>query len=176
MPDAAVCVVIASNLYRDRSKLFARNGGTYPFTLIPGAGPKTSLHYHIFSSGLSGDAMRLDREASLCTSDVSSARPTALRISMVRVRVGKARSAPARAQRQWQDIFLTQVLVGWPTIVYDMPTAPTFPTPRIMDGLLMGLYDPYIEIGDLAVLFTKRLPASASCLEAADNPVGVIAT
>jgi len=95
---------------------------------------------------------------------------------MVRVRVGKARSAPARAQRQWQDIFLTQVLVGWPTIVYDMPTAPTFPTPRIMDGLLMGLYDPYIEIGDLAVLFTKRLPASASCLEAADNPVGVIAT
>jgi len=95
---------------------------------------------------------------------------------MVRVRVGKARSAPARAQRQWQDIFLTQVLVGWPTIVYDMPTAATFPTPRIMDGLLMGLYDPYIEIGDLAVLFTKRLPASASCLEAADNPVGVIAT
>jgi hypothetical protein len=32
----------------------------YPFDLVPGAGPRDSLHYYVFSDRLSWDAMRLD--------------------------------------------------------------------------------------------------------------------
>ena len=32
----------------------------YPFDVVPGAGPKDSLHYYVFSDRLSWEAMRLD--------------------------------------------------------------------------------------------------------------------